>query len=266
MRKPGILGAIILSLFSLSNSYDSGRSIEDLKARLSERFGEERIESIFKRVSINRSVSKTRKEAAKIDYIKRGDCNDDKIEMGVEFFSRHRGSLLRAQEEYGVGAEYITALLYLESRFGGNKGSVPVIDAYVSNWLYARDEDREGMFYGELEKLLEMNGVLYEDDDSIFDLKGSYAGAFGWPQSLVSSYHEFRVDHDEDGDIDFIDSDDPDDSIGFIAKYLAGHGFHKNKFNAVLAYNPNDGEKFPNVIICYADKLRERIRELGITS
>ena len=266
MKKPGILGAILLGLVPIANPYSPDDNLEYLKSSLAERFGEERIERIFERVMIDKSLPSIRANAKRIDYIERGDCNDDRIDMGVEFFRRNSNSLFNAEQEYGVGGEYVTALLYLESRFGRNMGSKPIINAYVSNWLYSKSDERKRLFRGELEKLLEMRGDLYPDDDSIFNLKGSYAGCFGLPQALTSSYYMFGVDLDMDGDVDVMDTREPDDSIGFVAKYLASHGFKDDMFNAILSYNPNDGEKFPNVIICYAEKLRKRLVELGIIS
>lgn len=235
MKSDTLTGLALTAFLMGGISAGQGKNIDELKERLVQRFGEERVTSIFSdpRFRIDMSVPKIRAAAKEIDYIDRGDCSDAAIEMGVGFFEKHNDSLLKAQKKYGVDAEYITALLYLESKFGINKGRKPVINAYASNWLYAKTEKREQLFHGELEKLLEMKGVLYADDDSIFDLKGSYAGAFGWPQAITSSYHRFGVDFDGDGDIDVMDPNDPDDSIGFVAKYLEGHGFSENKFEAV---------------------------------
>lgn len=75
-------------------------------------------------------------------------------------------------------------------------------------------------FRGELKQAL-----LYarENDTDPFDLKGSFAGAIGWPQFMPGSIRKFAVDFDGDGRIDLRQS--PVDAIGSIASFLSQHGW-----------------------------------------
>lgn len=269
MRMPKTIPRIVLTMFLLLNGASGfqGKSVQQLKTKLIESdFEKERIEQIFSdpRFKIYHDLPSIWSRAKKIDYIERGFCSEKSIEDGLKFFISNSRSMSKAWKEYEVGGEYITALLKMESDLGRNMGERTVLNSLASNWFYIdgstkKGKNKERIFYEEIVELLKMEGVLYKDDSDIFSLEGSYGGAFGWPQSIPTSYKKLGVDFDMDGDIDIIDPNDPDDSIGFIANYLVKHGFKEDKFNAIQDYNPNDGEKFPKAIILYADKLREKL-------
>ncbi len=55
-------------------------------------------------------------------------------------------------------------------------------------------------------------------------IKGSYAGAMGYPQFIASSYRHYAVDFNQDGKIDLFS--DPIDAIGSIANYFDKHQWH----------------------------------------
>ncbi|UCD07033.1 MAG: lytic murein transglycosylase [Candidatus Aenigmatarchaeota archaeon] len=271
MKKPKAIPGFLLTMFLLFNGAAGAqeKSVQQLKTkRVEYGFEKDRIEQVFSdpRFKIYHDLPSIWSRAKKIDYIERGFCSDESIEDGLKFFISNSKSLLKAWKEYEVGGEYITALLKMESNLGRKTGERPVLNSIASNWFYIdgsteKGKKRERIFYEEIAELLKMEGVLYEDDSEIFSLKGSYGGAFGWPQAIPTSYKNLGVDFDMDGDIDISDPHDPDDSIGFIANYLVEHDFKENKFDAIQEYNPNDGEKFPKAIIAYADKLRERFIE-----
>jgi membrane-bound lytic murein transglycosylase B len=54
-------------------------------------------------------------------------------------------------------------------------------------------------------------------------IKGSFAGAMGWPQFMPSSWGQFAVDFDGDGRIDLLNS--PVDAIGSVANYFKAFGW-----------------------------------------
>lgn len=53
-------------------------------------------------------------------------------------------------------------------------------------------------------------------------IRGSYAGAMGWPQFMPSSWSRFAVDFDGDGRIDLLKN--PVDAIGSVANYFKAFG------------------------------------------
>jgi len=66
-----------------------------------------------------------------------------------------------------------------------------------------------------------------EENWDALSVKGSYAGAMGWPQFISSSYRHYAIDFDGDGKRDLFNS--TDDVIGSVANYLKKHGWKKGQ-------------------------------------
>src|SRR5690606_39661980 len=128
------------------------------------------------------------------------------INAGRAFLAEHREALERVEARYGVPAEIIVAILGVETSYGGNMGSYPVVDAiYTLAFAYPRTDEpgkierenrREAFFRDELAQLFALGKETGLD---ITTLKGSYAGAMGWGQFMPSSYRDYAVDGDGDG-------------------------------------------------------------------
>ncbi|HOV95191.1 MAG: lytic murein transglycosylase B [Proteobacteria bacterium] len=152
-----------------------------------------------------------------------------RIEAGRAFLEKNRVALQRAEDQYGVPKEIITAILGVETSYGGNKGSYPVIDAlYTLAFAYPRsgnpekvayEDKREAFFRDELAQLFALGK---EEGFDITQLKGSYAGAMGWGQFMPSSYRQYAVDGDGDGKRDLFN--DLDDVFASVANYFAKKG------------------------------------------
>jgi membrane-bound lytic murein transglycosylase B len=152
-----------------------------------------------------------------------------RIEDGRSFLAAHRDALQRAEAKYGVPAEIITAIIGVETSYGGNKGSYPVIDAlYTLAFAYprtgdpaklARENQREAFFRDELAQLFALGKTEGLD---IATLKGSYAGAMGYGQFMPSSYREYALDGDGDGKRDLFN--DLDDVFASVANYFVKKG------------------------------------------
>ena len=54
---------------------------------------------------------------------------DARIARGVDFWRQHEAVLARAEQEYGVPAQYIVSIIGVETFFGRNTGNYRVIDA-----------------------------------------------------------------------------------------------------------------------------------------
>ena len=152
-----------------------------------------------------------------------------RIEGGRAFLATHRDELQRAEAKYGVPAEIITAIIGVETSYGGNKGSYPVIDAlYTLAFAYprtgdpaklARENQREAFFRDELAQLFALGKTEGFD---IATLKGSYAGAMGYGQFMPSSYRDYALDGDGDGKRDLFN--DLDDVFASVANYFVKKG------------------------------------------
>ncbi len=152
-----------------------------------------------------------------------------RIDGGRAFLEENRAALQRAEDTYGVPKEVVTAIIGVETSYGGNKGSYPVVDAlYTLAFAYPRSGDparvayedkREAFFRDELAQLFALGK---EEGVDITQLKGSYAGAMGWGQFMPSSYRQYAVDGDGDGKRDLFN--DLDDVIASVANYFAKKG------------------------------------------
>ncbi|MEW5250127.1 lytic murein transglycosylase B [Microbulbifer discodermiae] len=150
------------------------------------------------------------------------------VNGGVEFWDKNAGALARAEEEYGVPAEIIVAIIGIETRYGGNMGRYRVLDALATlAFNYPR---RSAFFTKELE-----NYLLLTRDQGIdpLELKGSYAGAMGFGQFIPSSYRTYAVDFSNDGKVDIWN--DTTDAIGSVANYLAENGWKPSEPVTVMA-------------------------------
>lgn len=141
-----------------------------------------------------------------------------RIDQGLVFWDKYQSTLSRAEEEYGVPAEFIIAIIGVETQYGINTGSDRVMDALST--LAFHYPKRGAFFRKELEQFL-----LLTRDQSVdpLSLKGSYAGAMGIPQFISSSYRNYAVDFDQDGKIDIWNN--PVDAIGSVANYFKQHGW-----------------------------------------
>lgn len=152
-----------------------------------------------------------------------------RIDGGREFLAQHRDALARVEARYGVPAQVIVAIIGVETNYGRNTGSYPVLDAlYTLAFAYPRSGDpakadrenrREAFFRGELAQLFALGKETGLD---ITTLTGSYAGAMGWGQFMPSSYREFAADGDGDGKRDLFN--DLDDVFASIANYFVKKG------------------------------------------
>ncbi len=138
------------------------------------------------------------------------------IEGGLKFWHNHHKTLTKAARIYGVPPEMIVAIIGVETRYGRYKGRHRVIDALAT--LAFDYPPRASFFRKELEHFLLLSK---EENLAVHEVKGSYAGAMGYPQFIPSSYREYAVDFDGDQSIDLIGS--PEDAIGSVANYFKRH-------------------------------------------
>ena len=139
------------------------------------------------------------------------------IAAGVRFMRKYQDTLKRAEEAFGVPGEIITAILGVETRYGKILGGFETARALATlAFYYPR---RAAEFRSQLVELL-----VYAKQYGINprQLRGSYAGAFGWPQFLPGSARRFAVDFDGSGHANLFS---PKDAVGSIGNFLKQHGW-----------------------------------------
>ena len=142
-----------------------------------------------------------------------------RIQNGVQFWNDNLDTLKRAETTYNVPIEIIVAILGIETSYGHNKGTHPTLETLVKRAF--GNYRRRNFYKKELESFLLMSR---ENAIPPLAIKGSYAGAMGYPQFIASSYRHYAIDFNQDGKIDLFS--DPIDAIGSIANYFDKHQWH----------------------------------------
>jgi membrane-bound lytic murein transglycosylase B len=152
-----------------------------------------------------------------------------RIRAGVEFFNEHEVRLRKVAAATRVPAEYLAAILGVETFYGTRTGSFRALDALAT--LAFDYPPRSAFFRAELRQLFLL---AREEKISVTDVTGSYAGAMGPPQFIPSSYRAYAVDGNGDGHRDLIG--DWDDIIASIANYFVQHSWQAGQAVATTAY------------------------------
>ncbi len=143
---------------------------------------------------------------------------NNRIEGGADFWRDNAEALARAEQTYGVPAEYIVAIIGVETLYGKITGNYRVMDALSTlAFDYPRRAD---FFVRELEQYLLLTREHQQDP---LAHTGSYAGAMGFGQFMPSSYRHYAVDFDGDSVPDIWNN--ATDAIGSVANYFARHGW-----------------------------------------
>lgn len=140
------------------------------------------------------------------------------IEQGKDFYQAHQTVLEAAYQRFGVPPEIIVAILGIETRYGRVMGNDKVITALST--LAFDYPPRKKFFTQQLRAFLQM--AKQEGFDPLVPV-GSYAGAMGMAQFMPSSFLDYAIDYEGDGQRDLWHN--PNDAIFSIANYLAKHGW-----------------------------------------
>ena len=145
-----------------------------------------------------------------------------RIADGLAFWAQHADELNQAEQRFGVPAEYLLAILGIETQYGRVTGRYRVLDALCT--LAFDYPPRAAYFQQELEQLL----LLMRDTQlDLRSLRGSYAGAMGAPQFMPSSVRHYAVSADGAGQPDLW-RNWPDILVS-VANYLQQNGWQRDQ-------------------------------------
>jgi len=144
-----------------------------------------------------------------------------RIADGRARVSERRNTLSGIQDRYGVDLGIVAAIWGIESAYGNNFGSIPVIES-LATLAY---EGRRRAF-GE-EQLLAALRIQQNGDVIPARMVGSWAGAMGHTQFIPTSFEDYAVDFTGDGKRD-VWADDPADALASTANYLARFGWTRS--------------------------------------
>ncbi|HEV8407136.1 MAG TPA: lytic murein transglycosylase [Sphingomicrobium sp.] len=141
------------------------------------------------------------------------------IVRGQANYRDNYDGMRRLQARYGVDPTVLMAIWGMETSYGTVTGSTDLLNALASLGYYGRRRDLfENEFVAAL-KLIDLGVPRYV-------LKGSWAGATGYPQFMPSVALRLRADGDGDGYADIWRSEL--DGLASIAAYLRDAGWKPN--------------------------------------
>lgn len=190
--------------------------------------------------------------------------SEEAIQTIQEFSERHSESLKSAEARFGVPGDVISSLLWLESRFGQNPGRFHVASVFMHLLQAERAQNIKALQraakkfkaqpnakdFSEIAKrsrnkarwaiveLKALQKIFLRDRNLASNLRGSFAGAFGMPQFLPSSYAVWAKAERGNQTPDLYKTPDAIHSVAF---YLRGHGWRpahaKSQTQALFRYN-----------------------------
>ncbi len=211
----------------------------------------ERLESVL--TAIARPAEKTKTWA---DY-RKIFLTEKRISQGKQFLIDNDELLQKAEQEFGVPKEIISAIIGVETFYGKRQGNYRVLDSLST---LAFDYPKRSLFWRELKHFFVMSQEQQVDPGEV---KGSYAGAMGYGQFIPSSYRRYAVDYDNDGLKDLWHN--KADAIGSVANYFKRHGWKKDQ--AVTQRVRVSGDKYQKAV---NDRLKPKwkvseLKALGVS-
>jgi lytic murein transglycosylase len=141
------------------------------------------------------------------------------IRRGQDNYADHFTALRNLEARYGVDPAVLMAIWGLETSYGTVTGNTDLLQALASLGYYGRRRD---FFESEFVATLK----LMDQGVPRWRLKGSWAGATGYPQFMPSVVLRLRADGDGDGYADIWANEM--DGLASIAAYLRDAGWKPN--------------------------------------
>jgi lytic murein transglycosylase len=146
--------------------------------------------------------------------------DEERVADGRAMQAQWKEVLAEVERRYGVDAETVVAVWGVESNYGRNFGSRPLLTSLSTLSCFGR---RQAFFRGEFFTTLK---ILQEGHVAPERLTGSWAGAFGHTQFMPSTFMRLAVDFDGDGRRDLIDS--VPDALASTANFLKRAGWRSD--------------------------------------
>ena len=146
-----------------------------------------------------------------------GAASPDRLNKGRGKLSEQSQVFEQIENRYQVPRHILTAIWGLESAYGKILGTHDIISA-LSTFAF---EGRRQKF-GE-EQLFAVLDMLRRGDIRANQLTGSWAGAMGMTQFIPTTFRDYAVDFNGDGNKDLWTNEG--DALGSAAHYLSRHGW-----------------------------------------
>lgn len=232
---------------------DFGERLDELLIKL-KTYGlsDEELERVFSDPRVTLYPEIVERRGKDLDYTGRRFAllTKKSLKQGKKVMRDNRPILRKIEAAYGVGREILVAILRVETNLGRFRGNVPVFNSLLTMALI--ENRRSDWARAELGQLLLF---CREQNRDPLSIKGSWAGAFGLPQFVPSSYVKYGRDGNNDG---IVDLNNLTDAFASMANYLKSFGWSKNdpakKKEALYAYNRC--ENYVRAVLAYAQALK----------
>ena len=185
-------------------------------------FKKQELEQLFAHFTPNQKIIDAMKspyEAKPWTTYRKLFIQDNRINAGVTFWQAHKTELKQAQQQYGVPASVIVAIIGVETMYGKHTGKYSVFNSLAT--LAFNYPKRAKFFRYELTNYLLLS---HEEQFPVLKAKGSYAGAMGIMQFMPSSIRKYAV-----GNLKNQLFTQDRAAIFSIANYLKSHGWQQGK-------------------------------------
>ncbi len=284
-----LIHAMMIMICALSFSLpacaqEPGLNFRSLEIRLindqNESFQPEQIKKLFEDSDVEFEVKTVsnyfRHQESKLNYDQ--FLSDDSIEKARKYQELYKEDLEKAEKEYGVDKNVITAIMLVETRLGSNVGSSSVINV-LATMAALEDPDIRELFWSKIPEDRRISKEEYDvkapkkakwayDELKAFikytqregldpsSINGSYAGAMGIAQFMPSNVLTLAKDGNQDGSINLFHHED---AISSIANYLKRYGWKpgltpEQAYDVVYHYNHS--KYYVNTIL----KIREKLQ------
>lgn len=198
----------------------------------------------------------------------------ERIAAAAQFARAHQSVLAAVEAKTKVDREVIVAILMWETKLGTITGDYRAFNAFTSQAFFIdeaslvamskKDEQKLGGADAQKRRvetirerarknLVALVRQCKAKGIDALELKGSWAGALGYPQFMPASLR-WADDGNGDGQIDLFNFDD---SIASVGRYLAENGFSKGRSQAVWSYNHEAA--YVEGVLAFADALHEAL-------
>ena len=149
-------------------------------------------------------------------YLDRAE-NPSRIKNGIEKLRENEILLNKIEDKYKVSKHVLIAIWGLESAFGEIMGNYNPVNS-LSTFAF---EGRRSKF-GE-QQLLALLSLLSDGSVQKNQLVSSWAGAMGMMQFIPTTFRDYAIDFDNDGNKDLWSN--KSDALSSAAHYLSRHGW-----------------------------------------
>jgi len=211
----------------------------------------------------------------KADYS--GFLKADRLERARAFIEKKGDVLREAERQFQVPVEVTAAILMIESDFGNFRKLHRTFNVFATLVWADRAENFDTVRQHVLkrvpdagdekirkragrkgrwgyEQLVTLLRITEREGVDPFLMEGSWAGAFGMPQFIPTSYWDYAVDGNDDSRVDLFNADDAIFSIGnYLARFGWKSGLSEEEKKKVLRRYNNSGLYVDTVLAAAAE-------------